>query len=147
MCIRDRYIDDEEFLMTYGDGVGDVNISELIDFHKNHKKLVTLTATIPEGRFGAINIKGDQVVDIKEKLDTADKFINGGFFVINKMALQYVNNLSEQWEMEPLSKIASDGQLMAFKHRGFWKAMDHLRDKIQLDGLANLKNPPWKTWK
>ena len=140
-------IDDEEFLMPYGDGVGDVNISELIDFHKNHKKLVTLTATIPEGRFGAINIKGDQVVDIKEKLDTADKFINGGFFVINKMALQYVNNLSEQWEMEPLSKIASDGQLMAFKHRGFWKAMDHLRDKIQLDGLANQKNPPWKTWK
>ena len=88
-----------------------------------------------------------RVVDIKEKLDTADKFINGGFFVINKMALQYVNNLSEQWEMEPLSKIASDGQLMAFKHRGFWKAMDHLRDKIQLDGLANQKNPPWKTWK
>ena len=80
----EEYIDDEEFLMTYGDGVGDVNISELIDFHKNHKKLVTLTATIPEGRFGAINIKGDQVVDIKEKLDTADKFINGGFFVINK---------------------------------------------------------------
>ena len=137
----------EEFCLTYGDGVSDINIGNLVEFHKNHKKLVTLTATIPEGRFGAINIKGDQVVDIKEKLDTADKFINGGFFVINKMALQYVNNLSEQWEMEPLSKIASDGQLMAFKHRGFWKAMDHLRDKIQLDGLANQKNPPWKTWK
>ena len=143
----EKYIPEDEFLMTYGDGVGDINITDLINFHKKHKKLVTLTATIPEGRFGAINIKEHQVISIKEKLDTADKFINGGFFVINKKALGYIDNLDEQWEMEPLSKIAADGELMAYKHRGFWKAMDHLRDKIQLDKMASKKNPPWKTWK
>ena len=140
------YIEEDEFLMTYGDGVGNIDISNLVNFHRNHKKLVTLTATIPEGRFGAINIDGDKVISIKEKLDTADKFINGGFFVINKKALDYVENLDQQWEMEPLSKIANDGELMAFKHRGFWKAMDHLRDKIQLDKMASSENPPWKTW-
>ena len=79
-------------------------------------------------------------------MDTADKFINGGFFVINKKALDYIENINQQWEMEPLTKIAKDGQLMAFKHRGFWKAMDHLRDKNQLDELASTNNPPWKTW-
>tara|TARA_B100000674_G_C37942542_1_gene963295 strand:+ start:1099 stop:1869 length:771 start_codon:yes stop_codon:yes gene_type:complete len=143
----EEYIDDENFLMTYGDGLGDVNINKLIEFHDMHNKLVTLTATIPEGRFGAINIEQDKVLSIKEKVDTANKFINGGFFVINKKALSYVDNLNQQWEMEPLSKIAEDGELMAYKHRGFWKAMDHLRDKIQLDDLANLEKPPWKTWK
>ena len=142
----EKYIEEDQFLMTYGDGVGNVNIDELIKFHGSHKKLVTLTATIPEGRFGAINIENDKVVSIKEKLDTADKFINGGFFVINKKALNYIDSLNQQWEMEPLSKIASDGQLMAFKHRGFWKAMDHLRDKVQLDKMAYSDNPPWKTW-
>ncbi len=141
-----NYIDGESFLMTYGDGVGDVNIEELIKFHNNHGKLVTLTATIPEGRFGAISLEDNKVKSIKEKLDTADKFINGGFFVINKKALDYIENINQQWEMEPLTKIAKDGQLMAFKHRGFWKAMDHLRDKNQLDELASTDNPPWKTW-
>ena len=142
----ERHIEEDHFLMTYGDGVGNVNIDELIKFHLSHKKLVTLTATIPEGRFGAINIENDKVVSIKEKLDTANKFINGGFFVINKKALNYVASLGQQWEKEPLSKIAEDGELMAFKHRGFWKAMDHLRDKVQLDSMASSPNPPWKTW-
>ncbi len=141
-----NYIDDESFLMTYGDGVGDVNIKELIKFHNNHGKLVTLTATIPEGRFGAISLDDNKVKSIKEKLDTTNKFINGGFFVINKKALDYIENINQQWEMEPLTKIAKDGQLMAFKHRGFWKAMDHLRDKVQLDKMAYSDNPPWKTW-
>lgn len=142
----EKHIEEDHFLMTYGDGVGNVNIDELIKFHVSHKKLVTLTATIPEGRFGAINIENDKVVSIKEKLDTANKFINGGFFVINKKALNYVASLDQQWEKEPLSKIAEDGELMAFKHRGFWKAMDHLRDKNQLDQLAYSDSPPWKTW-
>ncbi len=141
-----NYIDDESFLMTYGDGVGDVNIKELIKFHNNHGKLVTLTATIPEGRFGAISLDDNKVKSIKEKLDTTNKFINGGFFVINKKALDYIENINQQWEMEPLTKIAKDGQLMAFRHRGFWKAMDHLRDKVQLDKMAYSDNPPWKTW-
>ena len=140
------YINEDSFLMTYGDGIGNVDINALIDFHNSHGKLVTLTATIPEGRFGAINIQDNIVKTIKEKLDTADKFINGGFFVIQKDALKYIENLDQQWEMEPLSAIAAKGELMAFKHRGFWYAMDHLRDKIQLDELANLEKPPWKTW-
>lgn len=142
----EKHIEEDQFLMTYGDGVGNVNIDELIKFHESHKKLVTLTATIPEGRFGAINIENDKVISIKEKLDTANKFINGGFFVINKKALNYVTSLDQQWEKEPLSKISEDGELMAFKHRGFWKAMDHLRDKNQLDELACLDSPPWQTW-
>jgi len=142
----EKNIEEDQFLMTYGDGVGNVNIDELIKFHESHKKLVTLTATIPEGRFGAINIENDKVISIKEKLDTANKFINGGFFVINKKALNYITSLDQQWEKEPLSKISEDGELMAFKHRGFWKAMDHLRDKNQLDELASKENPPWKTW-
>ncbi len=140
-----KYVDNS-FYMTYGDGVGNIDLNELLKFHKEHGKLVTLTATIPEGRFGAIDLDNDKVVSIKEKLDTTNKFINGGFFIINKKALQYISGLDEQWEKEPLSKIAKDGELMAFKHRGFWKAMDHLRDKNQLDELASKENPPWKTW-
>lgn len=140
-----KYVDNS-FYMTYGDGVGNIDLNELLKFHKEHGKLVTLTATIPEGRFGAIDLDNDKVVSIKEKLDTTNKFINGGFFIVNKKALQYISGLDEQWEKEPLSKIAKDGELMAFKHRGFWKAMDHLRDKNQLDELASKENPPWKTW-
>lgn len=140
-----KYVDNS-FYMTYGDGVGNIDLNELLKFHKEHGKLVTLTATIPEGRFGAIDLDNDKVVSIREKLDTTNKFINGGFFIINKKALQYISGLDEQWEKEPLSKIAKDGELMAFKHRGFWKAMDHLRDKNQLDELASKENPPWKTW-
>ncbi len=140
-----KYVDNS-FYMTYGDGIGNIDLNELLKFHKEHGKLVTLTATIPEGRFGAIDLDNDKVVSIKEKLDTTNKFINGGFFIINKKALQYISGLDEQWEKEPLSKIAKDGELMAFKHRGFWKAMDHLRDKNQLDELASKENPPWKTW-
>ena len=140
-----KYVDNS-FYMTYGDGVGNIDLNELLKFHKEHGKLVTLTATIPEGRFGAIDLDNDKVVSIREKLDTTNKFINGGFFIINKRALKYISGLDEQWEKEPLSKIAKDGELMAFKHRGFWKAMDHLRDKNQLDELASKENPPWKTW-
>ncbi|MAJ44449.1 MAG: glucose-1-phosphate cytidylyltransferase [Candidatus Marinimicrobia bacterium] len=140
-----KYVGDN-FYMTYGDGVGNIDLNLLLKFHQSHEKLVTLTATVPEGRFGAIDLDDNKVVSIKEKLDTADKFINGGFFIINKKALDYISSLDEQWEKEPLSKIAEDGELMAFKHRGFWKAMDHLRDKVQLDKMAYSKNPPWKIW-
>ncbi len=141
-----KYIDDGVFLMTYGDGVGDININELIKFHQSHGKLVTLTATVPEGRFGAIDIDGTKVSSIKEKIDVSNKFINGGFFVIEKKAIDYITDLNQQWEMEPLSKIAANGELMAYKHRGFWMPMDHLRDKNKLDELAHTNNPPWKIW-
>lgn len=140
-----KYVGDN-FYMTYGDGVGNIDLNLLLKFHQSHEKLVTLTATVPEGRFGAIDLNDNKVVSIKEKLDTADKFINGGFFIINKKALDYISSLDEQWEKEPLSRIAEDGELMAFKHRGFWKAMDHLRDKVQLDKMAYSENPPWKIW-
>ncbi len=140
-----KYVGDN-FYMTYGDGVANIDLNLLLKFHQSHEKLVTLTATVPEGRFGAIDLNDNKVVSIKEKLDTADKFINGGFFIINKKALDYISSLDEQWEKEPLSRIAEDGELMAFKHRGFWKAMDHLRDKVQLDKMAYSENPPWKIW-
>ena len=99
------YIEEDEFLMTYGDGVGNIDISNLIKFHRNHKKLVTLTATIPEGRFGAINIEGDKVISIKEKLDTADKFINGGFFVIEPKFFKYLKNDQSYLERDPFEKL------------------------------------------
>ena len=139
-------ITDDSFLLTYGDGVGNVDIKKTMEFHKKHKKLVTMTAAIPEGRFGSITFKGDRISTIKEKQDNSDKFVNAGFFVVNKEALKYIKNSNEQWEKAPLRKIAASGNLMGFKHLGFWHPMDTIRDKIYLEELSKLKNPPWKTW-
>ena len=141
-----KYITDDNFLLTYGDGVGNVDIKKTIQFHKKHKKLVTMTAAIPEGRFGSITFKGNRISTIKEKQDNSDKFVNAGFFVVNKEALKYIKNSNEQWEKAPLRKIAASGNLMGFKHLGFWHPMDTIRDKIYLEELSKLKNPPWKTW-
>jgi len=141
-----KYITDENFLLTYGDGVGNVDIAKSIKFHLKHKKLVTMTAAIPEGRFGSIMFKGDRISSIKEKQDNSDKYVNAGFFVVNKKAIKYISNNNEQWEKAPLRKIAASGNLMGFKHCGFWHPMDTLRDKTYLEDLSRLKNPPWKTW-
>jgi glucose-1-phosphate cytidylyltransferase len=108
-----------------------------------------MTAARPEGRFGSITFgdtKKDQIVDIKEKQDNLNQFVNAGFFVVNKEAIKYIKSVNEQWENAPLKKIAKNGQLMGFKHRGFWKPMDTLRDKIFLDDLAKRGKPPWQTW-
>ena len=105
-----------------------------------------MTAAIPEGRFGSITFKGNRISTIKEKQDNSDKFVNAGFFVVNKEALKYIKSSNEQWEKAPLRKIAASGNLMGFKHLGFWHPMDTIRDKVYLEELSKLKNPPWKTW-
>lgn len=141
------YIKDEEaFCMTYGDGVGDINISESIQFHKDHKKLATLTATYPPGRFGALDIKNGQVNQFQEKPKGDGGMINGGFFVLSPEVLNYIDGDACLWEQKPLTQLALEGQLMAYEHHGFWQPMDTLRDKVYLESLWDEGKAPWKIW-
>lgn len=142
------YIKDEEsFCFTYGDGVSDVNITELINFHKNHKKAATLTAVYPPARFGALDIQKDcQIVSFKEKIKGDGGMINGGFFVLSPQVISLIKDDSTIWEREPLESLAKNSQMMAYKHYGFWQPMDTLRDKTYLDELWNSNNAPWKSW-
>lgn len=142
-----NYVKSEEaFCFTYGDGVGDIDISETIRFHKAHGKAATLTATYPPGRFGALDIRQGQVMSFKEKPKGDGAMINGGFFVLTPKVLDYLNDDSTIWEQEPLNNLARDGQLMAYEHQGFWQPMDTLRDKNHLEELWEKGNAPWKTW-
>ena len=142
------YLKDEEaFCFTYGDGVADVNIKELIDFHKSHGKQATLTATYPPGRFGALNIKDNQVIKFEEKPKGDGALINGGFFVLSPKVIERIDGDSTSWEEEPLKALAEDGELMSYKHEGFWQPMDTLRDKRYLEGLLEQNKAPWKLWK
>ncbi len=145
--IRD-YIGDETFCLTYGDGVSDVNITELINFHKKQKTLATLTAVQPPGRFGAITLKEGQnkLCQFREKPKGDGAWINGGFFVLEPGVMDYIAGDSTVWEQEPLQKLASYGMLSAYKHYGFWQSMDSLRDKKVLEKLWNNDQPPWKIW-
>jgi glucose-1-phosphate cytidylyltransferase len=141
------YLQDEEaFCFTYGDGVANVNIAELISFHKSHGKQATITATYPPGRFGALNIVGNQVKLFEEKPKGDGALINGGFFVLSPKVISRIDCDHSIWEQEPLKGLASDGELMAFKHEGFWHPMDTLRDKLYLDNLWETNNAPWKLW-
>jgi len=141
------YIGDKDFLLTYGDGLSDVNISELVKYHNNHKKNITMTAVQPEGRYGALNIDNeDLITSFKEKPKGDGAWINGGFFVCKPKVFEYILNDSTIFEAAPLSNLASDHQLMAFKHKGFWQSMDTLRDKIKLCKLWDEGNAPWKNW-
>ena len=141
------YVKDEEvFCFTYGDGVGDIDIADTIRFHKAHGKAATLTATYPPGRFGALDIRQGQVMSFKEKPKGDGAMINGGFFVLTPKVLDYLTDDSTIWEQEPLNNLASDGQLMAYEHHGFWQPMDTLRDKNHLEELWDSGNAPWKTW-
>lgn len=141
------YVKDEEaFCFTYGDGVGDIDIADTIRFHKAHGKAATLTATYPPGRFGALDIRQGQVMSFKEKPKGDGAMINGGFFVLTPKVLDYLIDDSTIWEQEPLNNLASDGQLMAYEHHGFWQPMDTLRDKNHLEELWDSGNAPWKTW-
>jgi len=143
----ENYIkEDEAFCFTYGDGVGDINIKELIAFHKRHGKLATLTATYAPGRFGALNIEMDKVNFFEEKPKGDGALINGGFFVLSPKVLERIDSDDTIWEQEPLNGLAKDGELMAFKHEGFWQPMDTLRDKTKLDELYESSNAPWKVW-
>lgn len=139
--------DDEPFFFTYGDGLADVNISQLLAFHKSKRKLATLTAVIPKARYGALNIQGDIVKEFQEKPEKSEGYINGGFFVLNKKSISFIKGDNESWEAKPLEEIALANQLTAFKHHGFWQPMDTLRDKNYLEQLWKGENPPWKVWK
>jgi len=144
--VRDYVKEEEAFCFTYGDGVGDIDIAETIRFHKAHGKAATLTATYPPGRFGALDIRQGQVMSFKEKPKGDGAMINGGFFVLTPKVLDYLTDDSTIWEQEPLNNLASDGQLMAYEHHGFWQPMDTLRDKNHLEELWDSGNAPWKTW-
>ena len=138
------YIDDT-FCMTYGDGVSDIDIGALIGFHKQNKKLATITAVQPPGRFGALVLDGDKVTGFIEKPEGDGGWINGGFFVLEPEIFDYIEDDLTIWEQHPLKSLASDGQLRSYLHKGFWRPMDTLRDKIELEELWKGK-PPWKLW-
>jgi glucose-1-phosphate cytidylyltransferase len=134
---------EEAFCFTYGDGLADVNIAELISFHLGHGKEATLTATYPPGRFGALEISANQILEFKEKPKGDGNMVNGGFFVLSPKVLKRIFGDDTTWEEEPLSSLANDGELMAFKHNGFWQPMDTLRDKNYLENLWQTGNAPW----
>jgi glucose-1-phosphate cytidylyltransferase len=138
--------DDDAFCFTYGDGVSDVNITDLVAFHKAQKVKVTLTATFPPGRFGALDIDGHKVHSFKEKPKGDGGMINGGFFVLSPDVLKYIDGDASIWERAPLEKLAEEGQLAAYQHSGFWQPMDTLRDKTYLEELWTSGNAPWKVW-
>ena len=142
-----KWIGTEPFCLTYGDGVSDVDIRKLIQFHKAHGKLATVTAVRPPARFGALELKGDEVRAFAEKNHTSEGWINGGFFVLEPKVLDYIDGDATLWEKEPLERLAAGGQLRAFRHEGFWQPMDTLRDLRHLESLWAGGSPPWKTWK
>jgi glucose-1-phosphate cytidylyltransferase len=144
--VADYVKDEEAFCFTYGDGVGDVNITELIAFHKAKKVKATLTATIPPGRFGALDMVGNKVNSFREKPRGDDAMINGGFFVLSPEVLDYIHADETIWEREPLERLAEEGELAAFHHNGFWQPMDTLRDKNNLEELWQSGKAPWKIW-
>jgi glucose-1-phosphate cytidylyltransferase len=144
-----KYITEDTFMLSYGDGVSNVNIEQLLAFHKQHGKLATLTTIQHPGRFGNVSFTGDGIVtEFAEKPEDEGFWINGGYFVLSNKIFDYLAGDVEltQWEREPLSNIANDGQLAAFKHKGYWKAMDAMRDKIELEAEWNSGNPRWKIW-
>lgn len=144
--VADYVKHEEAFCFTYGDGVGDIDITASLAFHKRHGKAATLTATYPPGRFGALDIRQGQVLNFKEKPKGDGAMINGGFFVLTPKVLDYLDADSTVWEQEPLMQLAEEGQLMAYEHHGFWQPMDTLRDKIHLEELWQSGKAPWKTW-
>jgi len=143
-----RFVGDEPFMLTYGDGVSDVNIRSLLEFHKQNKRLATLTAVQPSGKFGALSIDNkNAVIQFQEKPKGDGAWINGGFFVCEPGIFDYIRSGDETiWERQPLEDLSSDGQLGAYKHEGFWHPMDTLRDKNELERLWASGNAPWKVW-
>lgn len=140
------WVGDESFMATYGDGVGNVDIGALVRFHKAHGKLATVTAVRPPSRFGGLNVDGDRVRVFSEKPQTGEGWINGGFFVFEPGVFDYLGGDDDILERAPLERIAADGQLMAFRHEGFWQPMDTIREKQLLESLWASGNPPWKSW-
>ena len=144
--IRD-YIEEDEFLLTYGDGVSDVNIEEAVKFHHQHGKIATITTTQPPGRFGALQIdEQNQVCGFKEKARADQAWVNAGFMVLNKRIFDYLGDGSEMLEQSPFENLALDGEMAAYKHEGFWSPMDTMRDKAYLEELWKSGQAPWKVW-
>ncbi len=141
-----EYLDNQSFCLTYGDGLSDLNISELIKFHKSQKTLATVTAVRPPGRFGAISISDNRVTNFQEKPQGDGNWINGGFFVLESKIFDYILDDNSIWEREPLEKLANENQLSAFLHSGFWQPVDTLRDKKNLEELWKTDKAPWKNW-
>jgi len=146
VMIKDYLNKDEPFCLTYGDGLGNVDITKSIEFHKSHQKLVTMTTVSPPGRFGAIEKKGSEIVSFMEKPRGDGGEINGGFFVVSPKAIEYIGDQNVSWEVEPLAKLIEDKQVKAFHHGDFWQPMDTMRDKIQLEKLWASGSAPWKIW-
>jgi glucose-1-phosphate cytidylyltransferase len=141
------YLGNETFCMTYGDGVGNVDIRASIAFHRAHGKLATLTAVQPSGRFGALNLAGgDRVASFQEKPRGDGAWINGGFFVLDPRVIDFIEGDATIWERDPMERLAAEGQMMAFRHEGFWQPMDTLRDKQKLEELWESGEAPWKIW-
>ena len=144
--VKNYLVDQSCFLLTYGDGLADVNIRQTISFHENHGKLATLTAVSPPGRFGALRKNGSRVEEFIEKPIGDGGLINGGFFVLSPKVIDYIDSDQSIWEQEPLRALASDGQLEAYDHDGFWQPMDTLRDLNHLEALWSAGKAPWKMW-
>jgi glucose-1-phosphate cytidylyltransferase len=143
-----KYIGDETFMLTYGDGLSDVNIKKLVKFHRSHKKLATLTATQPFGRFGMLHIEEEgNVKHFKEKVRGDGGWVNAGFFVLEPQVFDYIKDDTCVLEEEPMQKISEEGQLNAYMHKGFWMCMDTLRDKNELERLWSTEKAPWRVWK
>ena len=140
------YIDNETFCFTYGDGLSDVDIKALIEFHKKQKTHATLTAVQPPGRFGILSLEKDKVVNFREKPHGDGAWINGGYFVLEPAVLDYIDNDASVWEQEPLMRLAQDSMLSAYRHEGFWHPMDTLRDKHVLEEMWENGKAPWKKW-
>ena len=141
-----EYLKNEPFMLTYGDGVSDININELLDFHNSSGKMVTVSAVHPAARFGEIDLCGDLVRSFKEKPQTHDGWINGGFFVVEPEFLELIDNEKTILEGRPLEILAERGELAAYRHNGFWQCMDTMRDKIYLETLWQAETAPWKVW-
>jgi glucose-1-phosphate cytidylyltransferase len=140
------YVGDEEFCFTYGDGVADIDLPALLAFHHDHGRLATVTAVQPSGRFGALDIKGDLIRRYEEKPKGDGGWINGGFFVLSPDVARYIDGDETVWEQQPLMRLAQEEQLAAYRHQGFWYAVDTVRDKRRLQELWDSGSPPWKLW-
>ncbi len=135
------------FMLTYGDGVANVDVRKLVEFHKAHGKLATVTAVRPPSRFGSFVFDGDRIAEFVEKPQSGEGWINGGFFVLEPKVLDYIQGDTTLWEREPMERLAKDGELMAFRHEGFWQPMDTLREKRILEDLWAKGDAPWKVWR
>jgi glucose-1-phosphate cytidylyltransferase len=141
-----KYVENETFCFTYGDGLSDISVKNLIDHHNKQKTLSTVTAVQPPGRFGALNIEKNKIISFEEKPSGDGSWINGGYFVLEPGIFDYVENDQTVWELQPLETLAKDSQLSVHKHKGYWNAVDTLRDKNHMQDLWNRKQAPWKVW-